>query len=395
MRYLVFLVFTVLVSCKNDSKAKNLPENKKEHLQEAKFKKVDSFIITSQELALQYDVDPYYITTDTQEYLIGLDLFSGNVEIINLTNKTVKIVDISNIPEVLKYNIVEGFDDIFVADFNDIYLLATANKVVFNIDFTGKLKQIIDLKNAVKTNQSENFSEIVAVARRNFVVNNYVFYFRSIPPLNWYVNASFYTKPFLSEYNNTTKKFIKSFGNFSKITQTKNSFFPADYQNSFVLNFKDNLLVVSDRREDFLYIYDIKTGDFLEKFLAKSKYFDASKVELLPRKIDMQKFINSMRKDGSYFNLLYNPHKNEYYRIVVHNQNLIDEKTKKLKHPINNRSFSVIVLDNNFKYKGEAYFDGKKFNYLSFCVNKNGLMFYYTDPKNEDTKHFTTIDFTN
>ena len=75
----------------------------------------------------------------------------------------------------------------------------------------------------------------------------------------------------------------------------------------------------------------------------------------------------------------------------MHNQDLINIETKRVNHPINDRSFSVIVLNENFEVKGEVIFENPPFNFFELIPNEKGLSTIYKDKQNENIIHFETF----
>jgi|GEM_PF-6735548 len=385
MKYLLFFILlnVLFFSCNED---------KEIHLVNEKIsiKILKQDTLTSNTISLSYPFTNNYHLIKGVEYLIGSDNYLNLLEIINLHNKEDVTIDF-NSESYLKESVI--LDDFYFHNMDSIFLLSVENNRIYLMDSQGRLNNTFNLNDASQNFQGENFFSISYESRRNIFLdkkNNYL-YLRSVPPNDWHSEREFYKKPIISIYDIETDKFIKIIGEFPKHFSESKLYFPSDNQFSFIIDFENGFYYLSHRREHSIYKYDLFTDKLIKKISAKSTYLDD--FDLIPRNVDVQKMVNSLTKDGTYTNFLHNPFKNQYYRIVTHNQELINPNSGKLNHPINNRPFSIIVFDENLEVIGESLFENVPFNYLNLAPHKDGILTFYKDENNEDINHFLVFDF--
>lgn len=379
---ILFTLFLFL-GCKKQKDA--FPVNNK-----LNFKIIDSDSLVSSEFILSYPFTVNLYNENKQSFIIGSDNYSNKLEIINLSNKEISIFDFHS-PNFLKDKIIA--DDFYMHAMDSIFILSAENNKIMLIDSLGYVNTTINLNSASNDFQGDSFFSISFESRRNIVFNEKKnqLVLRSIPPLDWHTSSEFYNKPIFSIFDIKKNKFIKSFGKFPEHYSEGNLYFPSDNQFSFYLNFEENFYIISHRREHYLYKYNLITDELIKKIPVKSNFLNS--FDLIPRTVDVQKMMNSLTKDGSYTNFLYNENKKQYYRIVTHNQDLKNPTNGKLNHSINNRSFSIIVLDENLDVIGEAFFENAPFHYLHLVPHKDGILTFYKDEINEDINHFHIFDF--
>lgn len=380
--FIVFLMF-FLLGCNQDKDLQSV-----NNPLEIKIIEQDTFY--SNTLSITYPFTINFYQDQNFEYLIGADNYTNKIEIINLKYKEGIIVDF-NSENYLKETVM--LDDFYFHNKDSIFLLSVENNRVYLMDSQGSLNNTFNLNDASQKFQGENFYSISFESRRNIFFdkkNNYL-YFRSVPPKDWHSERDFYKKPLISIYDIETDKFIKTIGEFPQHFSKGKLYFPSDNQFSIIIDFDNEFYLISHRREHAIYKYDLTTDKLIKKISAKSTYLDD--FDLIPRNVDVQKMVNSLTKDGSYANLLYNPYKKQYYRIVTHNQELINSDTGKLNHPIIDRPFSIIVLNENLEVLGESIFKDVPFNYLHLTPTKEGILTFYKDQNNEDINHFLVLNF--
>lgn len=76
-----------------------------------------------------------------------------------------------------------------------------------------------------------------------------------------------------------------------------------------------------------------------------------------------------------YYSIIYDKFRDYYLRIVAHSQNSqsIDSTGNVTFNQYNDRNWSIMLFDYNFKLLGEQLFSGKKYNFESVMVSSNGI----------------------
>ncbi|MFC4634537.1 hypothetical protein ACFO3O_11500 [Dokdonia ponticola] len=365
-------------------------EKSENSLKILKVNTVDHFTINDPNLMFKYSYNVDLIKTDSTKFLIGLINLHDKMEILDLKNQSIiKEIYFSEDPSFIKHDLM--IDDFYYHNSDSIFLYSYNSQKIGVINSNGDLTSVISLAEATEKFHSSDFMNPSATSRRNifFDSKNKNILLRSIPPLNFYESKAFYNKPFIVSYDTENNEMNHLFGLFSDPIREGKDFLTFDFQNSFIVNFETNSYIVSHRRDHSLYEYELYSNNLIKKVNSKSNYLENFK--LVPRKFDSQIISDVLVKEGNYNNLVFNKYTDEYYRIVVHNQDLINKDTRRVNHPFNDRDFSVIVLDRELVAKGEIVFKDSKFNYFKLIPDEKGLTVFYRDNDNENIIHFETF----
>ena len=206
-------------------------------------------------------------------------------------------------------------------------------------------------------------------------LNGNFLYIRTSPQNALYSDKVFYEKPFMLEYDIVANKISRTLGNFPDfMAENSDEFFYNEHQFSWLKSHSDeNKLLVSFRRSNDLMVLDLETEE--QRYIpAKSNFLD--KFQLIPRNQNAQLDHDPMVTDATYRTLMYDSHRDVYYRIVTHSQDQINPLTNSKNNPVF-RPYSIIVLDN---YLGESIIENyERLSFLSAAVCSEGLIFYATD----------------
>ena len=379
----LLMIFILFLSCGRNKEY--ISKNR-----ELNIKEIGSFFIKDSNLVLNYGFLSHFLKVNNTQYLVGLNNYFNKLEIVDLCDQiTFTSLDFNKIEKFAINNFQA--EEFSIISKDSIFLYSPENQKIALINILGELNTFFDLRIPIVNFQSDFFLEPLPVSTRSFYSYKNLLFIRSIPPYDWYSEIEFYNKPLIVSYDIKQNKFLSIFANFSSEIQESTKFLPIDYQNSFLMNFQKKIYIISERRDHYLYSFNLNTQEFNNKYPARSNYLD--EFELQTRKLDMQVMRNSFIKNGNYINVLFNPYKKQYYRVVTHNQELINPNTGKLNHPINERPFSIIVLDENLKVIGEAFFENVPFHYMHLVPHKDGILTFYKDENNEDINHFLVFDF--
>lgn len=131
-----------------------------------------------------------------------------------------------------------------------------------------------------------------------------------------------------------------------------------NYFNYFPIICSDNKnqILLSYTSDDSIYLYE--QNKKIKSIFCKSKYIDNFKPYPDEMAMDMAYFKNFLLTEPRYTNLIFNPMRNEYYRIVKHrimNGNFQPGNTEKI-------SWSVLVMDSTYIVLKEVLFDLREYS---------------------------------
>lgn len=152
--------------------------------------------------------------------------------------------------------------------------------------------------------------------------------------------------------------------------------------NIFKCRIADNKIAYGFPMIDSLYVWDgVK---ITSRNVRRSKYFNEFPPPVINN--DSMAFsryiIQFQRKTPFYYKLIYDKERKFLYRIVAHSQEL---KNKNGGNNLNlDRSWSVQLIDEDFKVISEWYFAPDKYNYTSFLITKEGFALMAINNTNQD-----------
>ena len=212
-------------------------------------------------------------------------------------------------------------------------------------DFSRIVKPSSNLSGVDPLNNSESM----------FMKGNSLF-IRSYPPNNMDTEEVFYKKPFMIEFDMATNQVKRTLGRYPTfMTDDSKNHFVNDFKFGWVLS-PDGELLISYRRGHCLAKLNLESET--QEFISASSG-SLDKFELIPREHNSQLARNIIISEGIYHNLMYDPYKKLYYRIASHKQPLRNPTINRLNSAAK-KPFSIIVLDENLNYKGEAVFPDKR-----------------------------------
>jgi hypothetical protein len=101
--------------------------------------------------------------------------------------------------------------------------------------------------------------------------------------------------------------------------------------------------------------------------------------------------------DEGYVNFIYDPFRKLYYRAFKKEEHTVYNTSGLLPHKLE-AEWSIVVLDANFKVKGEASFPASVYNYMNIIPTQKGVMIskgnIYAEEFNEQILSFDVIEFT-
>jgi len=388
MKYYFILLFLSFLSCSENFKEDKLTYGKNNLLENVN---IDTFSIKDWNY-LGTGKSKKVIHHKDSLYFITFNSSQQKLEIVNLdAQKVDTILDFYNIDQFKKRKL--KFDDFLVINLDSILLLSPNNAKLCLINNRGSIKKIWNINDEYESVQSDDFLEITTVGSYSLHYNSLKrnIHFRSFPPYNFDFDQEFYSKPFGISYNLENESFLDFFGKWPKQYADQDFLRPNNYMLSYVPVFEKNIYYVSMKYDHNIYKYQIGDDRLLEVIDGKSN--SLNKFEKLPRERNRQKYINFITTSGSYDRLMYEEKSKRFYRLAVHGQPLKNPETGRLNNPTFNRSFSVIVFDENMIKIGEKVFNGSEFTFFAVTPTPSGLLVNSKNKIDESNNIFTHIRF--
>lgn len=155
--------------------------------------------------------------------------------------------------------------------------------------------------------------------------------------------------------------------------QTIKTYYPdRNFNYSVMANGK---LLVSVPYSSQIQVLDVRNNTVEKKFIEKSQ-FQTDSIRPLDAPSKKKKIALRDRyliEEAYYGPIVYNPFRNEYYRIFYHS---LPTKNENGDYTIyTDKSSSIMVFDINLKLKNEIYFDKNYFIFLGLTPTKDGIIF--------------------
>lgn len=388
MKLLIILLTIFIYSCNINNnkhvisyKKNKIIENQKEH----------NFIFKDTSyIGIANRKDVY--KSEDSSYFITLNGIQQKLEILNLTSKKkTSEVHFPFIENYIKYDL--NFDDFFIQSLDSIFLYSTHNSKLALINKEGGILNIWNLAQAVKRNQNDSFLEITTTGLSSFHFDNKTnsIYFKSYPPYAMNTEQEFFNQPFGVVYNLVNNSFEKSFGKWPEQFKVQDEFIPNNFILNYIPVFEDNVYYVSYRSDHNIYKYSLKDDSIIEVLDGKSNFLD--EFEFISKTEESQITIDYLTKNGSYNKFIYQKEIKKFYRIVTHNQPLINDTTGRMNNMTFGRNFSIIVFNKDMVKVGEYIFSQpEEYTFFDVIPTTNGLLINYKDSDNENINHFKVID---
>lgn len=241
----------------------------------------------------------------------------------------------------LKTNLPKRSSLIFIKNTDSIFVFDNDTQILTLTDSLGTSYKEMLL--------SEAFPIIASSSSKLQCVGKHVFLGNSSDSLEWGIDYMKQIKPIYQVTLLPEQDFS---------TQTI-GFFPEKYQTHdfhdfypMVCPISENEIVMSYACDDSIYV--LKNGEKTSAFLCRSKYIDRFTPFNVEKKSDMVYLKDYMSLEPRYADLIYNPYKNQFYRIALHRKHY-DEN-----HQITSANWSLIVMNAAYQITNEYFFDTKK-----------------------------------
>jgi hypothetical protein len=248
------------------------------------------------------------------------------------------------------------FFQIFIQNLDSIYI------------FNGKARKVIlldSLGNTLSENNIKLGLPVVTPINPLFVSDNCII--TGNTDSNYNVGkkdgrAIYYKviKPvYLLNLNSTSIKKELLFGNFPLNYVESNSnyfnFFP------YICTTKSHDILLSFSASDSIYLYT--NGKLKNCFECVSEYIDKFNPYPDEKIFDLAYYQRYIQTEPNYLSIIYDKYRDKYYRIVRHRTNYTKENTLESNH----WTWSILILDSNFKLEKELLFDYRNY-YSDFII---------------------------
>jgi hypothetical protein len=157
------------------------------------------------------------------------------------------------------------------------------------------------------------------------------------------------------------------------------------YRMCTAYNSKTGDFVFNYGADPFLYVTDLNHP--VKKYFVGSKNFKNIEPMDNSDEDDMEKSTKYEFTTPWYYNIIFDPTQNLYYRIAFRPLTDVEFDNENIKF---NRPFSVIIANNNFKKIGEFKMPENTFTFYNYFVNKEGfhIMLNPNLQKSEDSIYY-------
>lgn len=307
---------------------------------------------------------------DTASYLLNLNSNSKSLEFINVnTNRMDDSISLVNLDSSHEIKYTVGF---YVHNKDSVFFAFQESNKLFLLDHEGKIKNqwMIDgeLSNHIKKYSFISRSECplyyhdhtiyILGSPNNLYPGNPKLYsslmFGSVPEIAINIAKENFTM------SNTTGKWPDMY---------KQGFDYYEYWPSRCVNDRGQL-IYSFGVNDSLFIYE--GGKLMQTVNAKSKYF--GKITSIPHEnlTNLAYIKKYWVTEPKYERIIYDKYRNWYYRIVKHSEEY-ENPDGTVKQPWE-KSWSVMILDQDFEILDEIKFDPKVYNPYLFAPTKEGII---------------------
>lgn len=150
------------------------------------------------------------------------------------------------------------------------------------------------------------------------------------------------------------------------------------------ITFNNDKMVVSYPACDSIFTMTFGKEVIVNKYYAKSKFKKKESYPIPPNATDIKEVYQSESDNFEYRYIVYDGYRNVYYRFLLHPVEY-DVNRYNAQKTLLSKSFSIQVLDENFKTIGYQEFQSNKFCVMDYFVGKDGLYLSTNNPENPET----------
>lgn len=305
-------------------------------------------------------------------YFLNQNLDSREIECYNLlTNKSRNLFE-----DDINKNITKSiFYQVFVKSFDSIYVLSLEKNLVSLIDSRGEVYREYQIPDSLTVAATPDLPlEIhgcnIHVGNTSKILNvidsdNRKEYYQQIKP-----------EIIISTLLQTSNSEFQLSGCFpDKYIESGNDFY--DYFPTRCVN-NDGQVLFSFNADHYIYVYD--STELSSKKKCRSRYIKSFNHIPGDKTFDMGYSRKFLMEEPKYERIYYDNHRGNYYRIVKHRAEMSEGKIE----DVENFTWSIIVLDEDFNILGEQLFYFKDYNYQFFYPTKKGVYITKTNSDLED-----------
>ena len=259
-----------------------------------------------------------------------------------------------------------GIDGYYIKSLDSVFVNIRYVNIVALMNREGKIIDSWNIKDSLIYNKDY---ELFVEANDKLYVHNNKLYISKMPAVEYSMIP--YTCPVIV-YDLVNRKILKNTGAFPGKYKKGESWHLVGYSINKILTGKGNL-VISYPVSDELYCYNsndslVSTISIPSGYLEKYSFppFDVQK------RGDAAYKVSYVAELGMYYNLIYDPYREVYYRVVLHPQKFRNED--RTSNNYNDRAWSIMVIDKNFHLLSENYFEARKYRFSYVIVTSKGLL---------------------
>lgn len=371
-----WIIISILLSCNsNTSKEKVYLEKTDQHL---------SFPLDSETKSSILALFPY-TDKNGREYLTFQNERKNEILVYDINSKEL-LFKIK--PDEEGANGVGRFLGYCISDLDNIYLTARNRAKIAHIDKKCELKEWIkydmtsdSLPLSGSNSISTSYRPLIMIDSNMYIISQ--------------CNRLALTNPVTAIINLKTNE-IKALPfeyPFFPVSDDKSK--PFSIEMDFSRYYDGKQFVYSFHYDEYIYVASINHKN-VTKIPVKSKYI--SKIKFTEKMSSGNPMKNAC-ENPKYGNLLYDKYRKVYYRIAYPENELSNNENFKDIYTYGRKTFSIIILDNEFNIIGETLFPDFIYNPTLIFIRKDGLYIcnsHYKNPDyNEDKLNFTKFELFN
>lgn len=371
-----WIIISILLSCNsNTSKEKVYLEKTDQHL---------SFSLDSETKSSILALFPY-TDKNGREYLTFQNERKNEILVYDINSKEL-LFKIK--PDEEGANGVGRFLGYYISDLDNIYLTARNRAKIAHIDKKCELKEWIKYDMTSDSFPLSGSNSISTSYRPLIMIDSNLYIISQC-------NRLALTNPVTVVINLKTNEIKALPFEYPLFPVSDDKSKPFSIEMDFSRYYDGKQFVYSFHYDEYIYVTSINHNN-ITKIPVKSKYI--SKVKFTEKMSSGNPMKNAC-ENPKYGNLLYDKYRKVYYRIAYPENELSNNENFKEIYTYGRKTFSIIILDNEFNIIGETLFPDFIYNPTLIFIRKDGLYIcnsHYKNPNyNEDKLNFTKFKLSN
>ena len=371
MKFLIIICCFFWVSCNFSNEEKTIDIS------------MDSTITYSMSLSVQKKMK-IKIPKDKYSYYHSTAIYDGRY-FLGVNQNKPNVIDVYDIQEQkfiteIKVNnniLNDRISGIYVQNLDSIYFCQSSPNSIYLINSKGQLINSWDSSDlAIKINHHDilsrygiNFTTFLHQFRPVVHENRYLYI--GIDPQNMYKKNPKIER--VGVYDLVNKEWVDFISKYSDLASCIDGLeYTYDLEQPYIEK-SDKYIVISYPMEHYIFVFDLNTNKYINKFPAYSKEVLSLPYPQKPELMEScQKSWNFRIQTPFYGNLYYHKDKRLYTRVVYYPQELIDSKG--YMNGGKDRTASIIILDESFNIIGETKFENGGLGVNTYLPTPTGMV---------------------